>query len=196
MIGYLRGELRQLTPGVALVDVGGVGYELHIPLSTFSELERSAGKTVELHVHTHVRDDAILLYGFARDRERRLFERLIAVSGIGPRLAQAVLSGMAASELVATLAAGDEKRLGRIPGVGKKTAARMVVELRDKIGELAGGSDVAAGPAAEDDLVSALVNLGYKPADADRALAAVRKEQPELESSEQLRAALRRLSRV
>ena len=199
MIGHLRGRLARATPELVVVDVGGVGYELHVSLATFSELDRAGiGAEVELHVHTHVREDQLALFGFASERERELFERLIGVSGIGPRLAQVVLSGLALDDLVAALAAGDVARLVRIPGVGKKTAERMIVELRDAVGELA-REGAAGGPVAassDEDLVAALVHLGYKAAQAGRAVADARREAPDAEFHALLPLALRRLSRA
>jgi Holliday junction DNA helicase RuvA len=198
VIGHLRGKLAAATPERVLVDVGGVGYQLHVSLTTFSELDRAGvGAEVALHVHTHVREDQLALFGFATARERELFERLIAVSGIGPRLAQVVLSGMPVDDLVAALAAGDLARLTRIPGVGRKTAERMVVELRDKLRELA--REIVAPPAAaasDEDLVAALENLGYKRAQADKAVADARRDAPAAAFHELLPLALRRLSRV
>jgi Holliday junction DNA helicase RuvA len=198
VIGHLRGRLARSTPERVLVDVGGVGYELHVSLATFSELDRAGtGAEVALHVHTHVREDQLALFGFATEREKELFERLIGVSGIGPRLAQVVLSGMAPEDLVAALAAGDVARLTRIPGVGKKTAERMVVELRDPLQALAREA-AARAPAAttDDDLVAALVHLGYKAGQAEKAVVEARREAPEAPFHELLPLALRRLSRV
>jgi Holliday junction DNA helicase RuvA len=181
-----------------LLDVGGVGYELHIPLSTYYELQgRAAGARVALHVHTHVRDDAIQLFGFSTELERRLFEKLIAVSGIGPRLAQTVLSGMSPGDLIAALRAADLRRLSSVPGIGKKTAERMIVELRDKVADLAAETGAARPAAAADgDLLSALLGLGYKQAAAERAAAEVAREHPEAELPELLKLSLKRLSRV
>ena len=201
MIGWLAGKVVQAAPDRLILDVGGVGYQVAIPLSTFYELQKAdAGATVRLYIHTHVREDALALYGFWTERERELFERLIAVSGIGPRLAQVVLSGMAPDELIAALAAGDVARLVRIPGVGKKTAERMVVELRDKLQALAAQLPAARAAAAsggsDNDLVAALVNLGYKPSLAEGAVGAARKDAPDAAFHELLRLALRRLSRV
>lgn len=200
MIGWLRGALRRITPERILLDVAGVGYSVRVPLSTYYELERlGEGGTAELLVHTHVRDDAIELFGFSTEAEKTLFERLIAVSGIGPRLAQVILSGMAPADALQALAAGDVAKLTRIPGVGKKTAERMVVELRDVAAELARAQPAAASatPASEDqDLVQALVNLGYRPGDAERAVEAVRRESPDAPFRELLRLSLRRLSRM
>ncbi|HVR07467.1 MAG TPA: Holliday junction branch migration protein RuvA [Thermoanaerobaculia bacterium] len=196
MIGYLKGTVLRSSPERVLVDVQGVGYEVHVPLSTYYELERAGpGGTVQLFIHTHLREDGIALFGFASEREKLLFEKLIAVSGIGPRLARVVLSGMAADDLLAALAAGDLARLTSIPGIGRKTAERMVLELRDKMRELAAELPGRAAPAGEE-VVSALVNLGYKPAQAERAVAEARREQPEASFQALLRASLNRLSRV
>ena len=201
MIGWLSGKVVQAAPDRLILDVSGVGYQIAIPLSTYYEIQKeAAGAAVRLFIHTHVREDALALYGFWTEREKELFERLIAVSGIGPRLAQVVLSGMAPDELIAALAAGDVAKLVRIPGVGKKTAERMVVELRDKLQALAAQLPAAratAGSVGSDtDLVAALVNLGYKPSLAEGAVGAARKEAPEAAFHELLRLALRRLSRV
>jgi len=203
VIGLLSGTLLAITPERALVDVGGVGYEVAIPLSTFYELERAqaggAAGAVRLFIHTHVREDQLALFGFATEREKTLFERLIQVSGIGPRLAQVVLSGMAPEDLIAALAASDLARLTRIPGVGKKTAERMVVELRDKVAALARELPAAATATAggsDEELVAALVNLGYKPAQAQTAVGEARKAAPQAAFHELLRLALRRLARV
>jgi Holliday junction DNA helicase RuvA len=198
VIGHLRGKLAVAAPERVLVDVGGVGYEVHVSLTTFSELDRAGlGAEVALFVHTHVREDQLALFGFWSARERELFERLIAVSGIGPRLAQVVLSGMAADDLIAALAAGDLARLTRIPGVGKKTAERMIVELRDKLQELAREvAPPAAAAASDDDLVAALENLGYKRGQAEKAVADARRDAPAAAFHELLPLALRRLSRV
>ena len=201
MIAWLRGRLHGLSPELAVLDVGGVGYAVHVPLSTYYELQRLApGAEVALFVHTHVREDALALYGFWSERERQLFERLITVSGVGPRLARAILSGMPAEELLRALAGGDLGRLGRIPGVGKKTAERLVLELRDKAAELLAEGPAAAAatplPPAEDDLLGALVNLGYKRPDAERALADIRQANPDAAVPELLRLTLRRLARL
>lgn len=198
MIGWLSGKVVQAAPDRLILDVAGVGYQIAIPLSTYYEIQKEGtGVAIRLFIHTHVREDALALYGFWTEREKELFERLIAVSGIGPRLAQVVLSGMAPDELVAALAAGDVAKLVRIPGVGKKTAERMVVELRDKLQALAAQLPAARATAAsDDDLVAALVNLGYKPSLAEGAVGAARKESPEAAFHELLRLALRRLSRV
>jgi Holliday junction DNA helicase RuvA len=169
-----------------------------VSLATYSALEAAGGGPVGLHVHTHLWSDGIALYGFWTELEKRLFERLITVSGIGPRLARVILSGMPPPDLIKTLAAGDAARLTTIPGVGRKSAERMVVELREKVAELAAevpGTAAAPGAGeAEEELVSALVNLGYKRAHAERAVRAALAELPEAAFHEQLRSALRRLS--
>ena len=198
MIGYLQGTLLRSTPDLVLVDVGGVGYAVRVPLSTYYELERAGlGTRVALHIHTHVREDDIALFGFWTERELELFQKLIGVSGIGPRLAQVVLSGMASDDLLAALASGDVARLTTIPGVGKKTAERMVVELRDRVRTMAEKLPADRRPSAvEDDLVAALVNLGYKDVAAERAVTQARQDQPGGAFHELLRMALKRLSRV
>jgi Holliday junction DNA helicase RuvA len=197
MIGYLRGAVLSATPERVLLDVQGVGYEVHIPLSTFYEIERAAGspKTVRLFIHTHLRDDGLALFGFWTEREKLLFEKLIGVSGIGPRLARVVLSGMATDDLLAALAAGDLGRLATIPGIGRKTAERMVLELREKVRELAAAIPGRVAP-ADHDVVSALVNLGYKPAAAERAVAEARRDRPDAPFQELLRASLNQLARL
>src|SRR5689334_409013 len=141
MIAYLRGRLISKRPNQAIVDVGGVGYDVTISVPTFSDLPGDGGD-VSLHIHTHVREDAIALFGFIRPQEKQLFERLISVSGIGPKLAITILSGMAAEEMVRSIRGNDVARLTKIPGIGKKTAERMVLELRDKL------QDFGAAPAA------------------------------------------------
>jgi Holliday junction DNA helicase RuvA len=196
VIGYLQGTVLRSTPERVLVDVQGVGYEVHVPLSTYYEIERAGpGGAVRLFIHTHMREDGIALFGFWSEREKLLFEKLIAVSGIGPRLARVVLSGMAADDLLTALAAGDLVRLTSIPGIGRKTAERMVLELREKMRELAAELPGRAAPAGEE-VVSALINLGYKPAQAERAVADARREQPEAAFQALLRLSLNRLSRI
>jgi Holliday junction DNA helicase RuvA len=197
MIGYLKGRLLKSSPERVIVDVGGVGYDVHIPLSTYYEIERSGSpEAVGLFVYTQVRDDAIELFGFWTEREKQLFEQLISVGGIGPRLARVALSGMAADDLIVALAAGDIARLSTIPGIGKKTAERMVVELRDRVRELAAELPAESGAPASDDLLEALVNLGYKPRQAERAIAAARRDRPDAAFHELLRDSLSRLSRA
>jgi Holliday junction DNA helicase RuvA len=170
MIAHLRGRLIAKHPNQAIVEAGGVGYDVTISVPTFTNLP-SVGTEVSLHIHTHVREDAIALFGFLRPDEKQLFEKLIAVSGIGPKLAITILSGMAAADLVTAIRGNDVARLTRIPGIGKKTAERMVLELRDKLQQF--GAAPAAPPlsAVEEDVLSALVNLGYQRTAAERALA-------------------------
>ncbi len=171
MIAHLRGKLIAKHPNQAIVEAGGVGYDVVISIPTFSDLP-AVGSEVALHIHTHVREDAIALFGFLRPEERRLFEKLLAVSGIGPKLAITILSGMPATEMVRAIRGGDVARLTRIPGIGKKTAERMVLELRDKLEEFGAAPAARAASAVEEDVLSALVNLGYQRAAAERALAA------------------------
>lgn len=170
MIAHLRGTLLATTPGRVIVDCHGVGYEVAVSMNTFTELPET-GKEVSLYVYTYVREDQLSLFGFHSADEKALFEKLIAVSGIGPKLAINVLGGMKPLDLVATIRGGDAVRLTRMPGVGKKIAERMVLELKDKLNEFA----VAAAPprvrhALEDDVLSALVNLGYQPQAAEKAM--------------------------
>jgi len=174
MIAHLRGRLLSKHPNQVVVETAGVGYEVNISVPTFSDLPAN-GSEVALHIHTHVREDLIALYGFLRVAEKQLFEKLITVSGIGPKLAITILSGMAADEMVRAIRGNDLTRLTRIPGIGKKTAERMVLELRDKLPEVAGSSmpAVPAMSAIEEDVLSALVNLGYQRAAAEKALAGV-----------------------
>lgn len=172
MIAHLRGRLLAKHPNQAIVDTAGVGYDVTISVPTFSDLP-DVGAEVSLHIHTHVREDALALYGFLRSSEKLLFEKLITVSGIGPKLAITILSGMPADEMVRAIRGNDIARLTRIPGIGKKTAERMVLELRDKLPETA-PTAVAAVPAlssVEEDVLSALVNLGYQRTAAEKALA-------------------------
>jgi len=172
MIAHLRGRLLAKHPNQAVVETAGVGYDVTISIPTFSDLP-GPGSEVALHIHTHVREDQIALYGFLRPAEKTLFEKLITVSGIGPKLAITILSGMPADEMTGAIRGNDIARLTRIPGIGKKTAERMVLELRDKlpptqVGE-APATPVMSG--IEEDVLSALVNLGYQRPTAERALA-------------------------
>ncbi len=175
MIAHLRGTLLAKHPNQAIVEAHGVGYDVVITVPTFSEMP-AAGSEVALHIHTHVREDALSLYGFLRLGEKHLFEKLLTVSGIGPKLAITILSGMPADEMVAAIRGGDVARLTRIPGIGKKTAERMVLELRDKLPAAAGAAETSAAQAnpVEEDVISALVNLGYQRAAAEKALLASR----------------------
>ena len=172
MIAHLSGRLIAKHPNQAIVEAAGVGYDVNISVPTFSQLP-ALGTEVAFHVHTHVREDSIALFGFLRQGEKELFERLISVSGIGPKLAITILSGMPADEMVGAIRGNDVARLTRIPGIGKKTAERMVLELRDKLQDF--GAAPAAAPASpiEEDVLSALVNLGYQRPAAERALAKV-----------------------
>ena len=176
MIAHLRGKLLAKHPNQAIVETGGVGYDVTISVPTFSDLP-AIGDEVTLHIHTHVREDLIALYGFLRLAEKRLFEKLITVSGIGPKLAITILSGIAADEMVSAIRGNDIARLTRIPGIGKKTAERMVLELRDKLPSegVAESPAMPAVSAVEEDVLSALMNLGYQRAAAERALASVEK---------------------
>ncbi|HYZ83917.1 MAG TPA: Holliday junction branch migration protein RuvA [Bryobacteraceae bacterium] len=177
MIAHLRGRLLEKHPNQAIVDVSGVGYDVTIPVSTFSALPDRESE-VSLRVHTHVREDAIALFGFSTIDEKLLFEKLISVSGIGPKLAITVLSGLHVSDLVMAIRAGQLERLVKIPGVGKKTAERMVLELRDKLEGVGGVAQAATVPAAskpsftplEEDVLSALVNLGCQRPAAEAAV--------------------------
>jgi Holliday junction DNA helicase RuvA len=171
MIAHLRGRLISKHPNQAIVDTGGVGYDVTISVPTFSELP-AAGHEVALFVHTHVREDAIALFGFLRAEEKQLFEKLISVSGIGPKLAITILSGMPTPEMVSAIRGNDVPRLTRIPGIGKKTAERMVLELRDKLESFGAAPATTATTPAEEDVISALVNLGYQRSTAERAVAA------------------------
>lgn len=176
MIAHLRGKLLAKHPNQAIVEAGGVGYDVTISVPTFSDLP-AVGGDVALHIHTHVREDMLALYGFLRSAEKTLFEKLITVSGIGPKLAITILSGMAADEMVNAIRGNDIARLTRIPGIGKKTAERMVLELRDKLPPEKAG-EIATAPtlsAVEEDVLSALMNLGYQRASAEKALAAISK---------------------
>lgn len=171
VIAHLRGTLLAKRPNQAIVETHGVGYDVAISVPTFSELP-APGSEVALHIHTHVREDALSLYGFLRLAEKQLFEKLLTVSGIGPKLAITTLSGMAADEMVGAIRAGDVARLTRIPGIGKKTAERMILELRDKLPAGAGisAASVTQMNPVEEDVVSALVNLGYPRAMAEKSL--------------------------
>jgi Holliday junction DNA helicase RuvA len=206
MIAHLAGTLLEKQATSVIVDVGGVGYEVAIPLSTFYELE-DPGSRVLLRIYTHVREDALQLYGFKTARERELFTRLISVSGIGPKLGITLLSGMSADEMIAAIRTNNLARLTLIPGVGRKTAERLVVELRDKIETLSAtdASDAATKPepvsevmiedAAHADALSALVNLGYQRGAAEKSITAALSEGGEITVESILRRSLRRLAK-
>jgi Holliday junction DNA helicase RuvA len=176
MIGFLRGQILEKQPNRLIVDVHGVGYDVHVPLSTYYQVG-DEGSEVALRVYTHVREEALQLYGFHTDLERQLFERLIGISGIGPRLAVAVLSGMEPRDLIGAVQRADLARLTGVPGIGKKTAERIVLELKDRVATLA-AAPAAEAPAvsAEDqlrgDVLSALQNLGYHRPLAEKAVEA------------------------
>ena len=180
MIAHLRGRLLEKHPNRVIVDVSGVGYDVHVPLSTFYEMAES-GEEIALRIHTHVREDALLLYGFATVLELQIFERLISVSGIGPKLALAVLSGIEPKELVSAIRTANVARLTGIPGIGKKIAERIGLELKDKMAtflpaEMPASPAAAEGDALRTDVLSALMNLGYHRPLAERATdSAVRK---------------------
>ena len=198
MIGFLRGRLLSKTPEGLLLDVSGVGYVLSVSLSTYADLP-GEGREVELHVHTHVREDAITLFGFLTDDEKRVFGRLISVAGVGPKVALAVLSGARPDALRAAVAAGDARGLTKIPGIGKKIAERIVLELRDKLGAPGSAAFLPGGAPLQPlsaDVASALTNLGYRKADAEAAVGAAEKELEETPTFELLlRKALGRLGK-
>ena len=200
MIAALEGRLTEKHPSRIVVDVQGVGYEVHVPLSTFYELGEP-GSDVSLRIHTHVREETLALFGFASTLELQLFERLISVNGIGPRLALTALSGIEPPELVRSVQQGDVARLTGIPGVGKKTAERMVVELRDNLPNIASADTVPAslikGEAdnLRGDVLSALLNLGYHRQLAEKAIKTALKGSDDLVFEDVLRQALRELAR-
>ena len=199
MIAHLRGRILEKHPNRIIVDVNGVGYDVAVPLSTFYGLGEP-GHDVMLRVHTHVREDALALYGFATTLEQDLFERMIAVSGIGPKLALAVLSGIEPQELIRAIERGDVARLTSIPGVGKKTSERIVLELKDRLPRAQSAAMTAdrgepSAPPLRDDLLSALVNLGYHRPLAEKAVAAALKTVPDGGFERTLKQALRELAR-
>ena len=196
MIARLKGILVEKTPNRIVIDVGGVGYDVAVPLSTFYGLGEQ-GSAVALRVHTHVREEVIALYGFSTQLELDLFERLIAINGIGPKLALAVLSGIDPGELVRAIRVQDVGRLTRIPGIGKKTAERIGLELKDRLPQ-GSGLERAAPPEGDDqrmDLLSALTNLGYKGAAAENAVDAALKKNPDGRVEDLLRDILRQMMR-
>lgn len=203
MIAFVAGKLLEKSANLVIVDVGGVGYEVAIPLSTFYEIGE-VGENVELRIYTNVREDAIQLFGFKTQREKELYLKLISVQGVGAKSGITMLSGMSADEIVSALRTENLAKLTSIPGVGRKTAERLVIELRDKVGELSAGVSAgasmgtAAGVGAEgvfDDALSALVNLGYQRNAAEKALQQVRQEGAEPNVQKLLRAALQRLAK-
>jgi len=198
MIALLRGTLIEKQPNRLIVDVRGVGYEVQVPLSTFYQMPEP-GSEVLLRIHTHVREDTLALFGFITTLEQQIFERLIAIGGVGPKLALAVLSGIEAGDLLRAIQLGDAARLTTIPGIGKKTAERITLELRDRLAKLAASSPDAGGPAAKGDmrgdLLSALVNLGYHRPLAERAVDAALKAGGDESFESRLKLALRDLAR-
>lgn len=195
MIALLRGTLLEKSPSKLIVDVSGVGYEVIVPLSTFYALG-DAGAEVTLRTHTHVREDVIALYGFVSKLEQDLFERLISINGVGPKLALSVLSGIEPAELIRAIRLQDVARLTAIPGVGKKTAERIGLELKDRLPatlQATGPAATATAPAdvLRDDLLSALMNLGYQRATAEKALEKVLKPQPDARFEDALKDVLR-----
>lgn len=198
MIGRLSGVLARKEPPALLVDVNGVAYELEAPMSTFYDLP-STGEKVTLYTHLVVRDDAHLLYGFSRESQRQLFRSLLKVNGVGPRVALAVLSGLSEQELYQSLANDDIARLTKVPGIGRKTAERLIVELRDKAEAMLASSGASARPTnipadPVQEAISALIALGYKPNEASRAVSAVPGEG--LTSENIIRAALKGLAGI
>ena len=207
MIAHISGTLLSKQANTVIIDVGGLGYEVTIPLSTFYDLEEVAS-SIQLRIYTHVREDALQLFGFKTARERELFLRLISVSGIGPKLGITMLSGMSADEIIASIRSNNLARLTSIPGVGKKTAERLVIELRDKIAALSspaleeefatragGGGATQSEDAMRDDALSALINLGYQKAAAEKALTSAIQEGGDLSVELILRRSLRQLAR-
>jgi Holliday junction DNA helicase RuvA len=178
VIAHLRGRVLTKTPNAVIVDCGGVGYDVAISVATFAALPAD-GADCALHIHTHVREDALLLFGFAEPAEKRLFEKLLTISGIGPKLAITVLSGISAERLVGAIRAADHATLTKIPGIGKKTAERVVLELKDKLDDMAGIAPANATPSlggTADDVLSALVNLGYPRPVAQKAVETAAKD--------------------
>lgn len=203
MIAFLTGKLLEKGANSVIVDVGGVGYEVSIPLSTFYEIGE-VGDTVELRIYTNVREDAIQLFGFKTLREKELYLKLISVQGVGAKSGITMLSGMSADEIVTAIRTDNVAKLTAIPGVGRKTAERLVVELRDKVADLASVVSAGASMAAVagvgtdgvfDDALSALVNLGYQKNAAEKALQQVRQDGVEPNVQKLLRAALQRLAK-
>ena len=203
MIAHITGKLIQKQPNSVIVDVGGVGYELTVPLSTFYDLG-DPGAEVSLRAYTYVREDALQLFGFRTEREKRLFLLMIGVSGIGPKLAITALSGMSAEELIHAIRSGNLAKLVGVPGIGKKTAERMLVELKDKVAQLASpemeeqlkaGAVISVGEAMREDLISALINLGYQKAAAEKAVEAVLKEASDVSFEVALKQSLRKLAK-
>jgi holliday junction DNA helicase RuvA len=200
MIAFLRGRVIEKQPNLIIIDVQGVGYEVQVPLSTYYDIG-DEGAEAALRIHTHVREDALLLFGFLTVLEEQLFERLIGISGIGPKLAIAILSGIEPAELVTAVQRADVARLTSIPGIGKKTAERIVLELKDRLAHLASGpppvegTGTGSGDRLRDDLLSALQNLGYHRPLAEKAVDAALARSDGSTFEQALRGALRELMR-
>ncbi len=197
MIGHLRGKILEKQPNHLVIDVSGVGYDVLVPLSTFYGLGEP-GSEIALRIHTHVREDALSLFGFATRLEQLLFERLIGVGGIGPKLALAVLSGIEPQDLIQAVERGDVGRLTAIPGVGKKTSERIVLELKDRLPRPEPSPPagvIARSPALKDDVLSALINLGYHRPLAERAVESAVKATPDGDFERTLKQALRELAK-
>ncbi len=196
MIGRLTGAIEEDDDGALVVNVDGVGYEVNAPLGTAGRAARDAQGRATLFVHTHVREDAFVLYGFATQTERLAFRTLIAIPNVGPKTALSILSALPAAELARAIASKDVKRLTDVPGIGKKTAERLVLELRDKLPVVPGDAAAPQAPKARapsgkrDALVSALLNMGYRASEADRAAAALEERLERAELAELLREAL------
>jgi Holliday junction DNA helicase RuvA len=195
MIAYLKGTLIHKKPGHVIVETGGVGYAAAVPVSSFARLGE-IGETVELFVHTHLSDDALTLYGFSTEDEKAMFLKLIGVSGIGPRLALNILSGIAPADLEEAIRASDLARISLVPGIGKKTALRITIELQDKLAEkeklLA-----AKGSPEKEDLLSALLNMGFRRKEAERAVdQTIAANKPGTEFEKLLRDGLKRLAKI
>lgn len=194
MIGFLRGRILRRQPPTLLIDVQGVGYEVEAPMSTFYDLP-DTGAEVMLFTHLVVREDAHVLFGFGTETERRLFRALIRVNGVGPRLALTILSGISVENFVRYVHSGDAAALTRLPGVGKKTAERLVVEMRDRLDDAAASIAQSAEPASpREDALAALVSLGYKPQEANRMLQLIKES--DLGSEDLIRRALQNAARV
>ncbi len=198
MIAWLSGVLRQKSIDSLVIDVGGVGYEVMVPLPTFNSMPE-IGEPVVLHVHTHLREDSLNLFGFSTEIEKAMFHLLLGISGIGPKLALAVLSGLSLEDLVRAIHEADETRICTVPGIGKKTAARLCLELKDKIKRFAPPSRASEADSSRsrsmDDAVSALVNLGYKRPQAEEAVKRVLKARPGIVTPQLIRESLGELSK-
>lgn len=203
MIAHLSGTLLSKQPNTVIIDVNGVGYEVIIPLSTFYDLGEER-EDVSLRIHTHVREDVIQLFGFRTEREKKLFLHLVSVSGIGPRSAITILSGMGADELIPAIRNNELARLVNIPGIGKKTAERLIVELKDKLSALSSPEleeqfRVAAGTGSQnniaDDIISALINLGFQRAASEKAVKTTMQENPDANFSQLTKLSMRKLAR-